>query len=207
MKSIRRPTFRPSVALRWSHHGIACRVTPWPDARFQRRLGAVWRAAEPDEASLASAAAVITVGAWQRYLEFVPPAERALLVRFRAGRIAALQVITRCPEVAAALTEIPALVAFLAAHQTLRGEASSRWTEINAVFERSGLYGLLEWLGLPASRQTLAILQQVSDPDLPLRVLEPLRTSLWEPETIWALQHEPAITSRQLERYCQALAA
>ena len=38
-----------------------------------------------------------------------------------------------------------------------------------------------------------------NDPDLPLRFLEPLRTSLWEPETIWDLQHNGAITGRQLE--------
>ena len=35
----------------------------------------------------------------------------------------------------------------------------------------------------------------------------PLRTLLWEPRTIFALQRLTAITDRQLARYCHALAA
>jgi hypothetical protein len=60
---------------------------------------------------------------------------------------------------------------------------------------------------LPASRQTLGILQQITDPDLPRRLLEPLRLNLWEPEGIWLLRHAGPMTDRQLARRCHALAA
>ena len=69
------------------------------------------------------------------------------------------------------------------------------------------IFGVLEWLGLPASPQTLAILQHFADPDLPIRLLEPLRARLWEPETILELQHTEEITGRQLDRCCHARAA
>jgi hypothetical protein len=186
---------------------VPCRAGPWPEVRFERQVGNAWREGDASEESLVSAAAAISSSAWANYLEYVPAAERAFLGWFRAGRIAALQVLTRCPGVAADLIETPALASFLAAHQSLRGTPAGRWAEINAVHERAGIFGLLEWLGLPASRQTLAILQQITDPDLPLRFLEPLRSSLWEPETIWDLQHNRAISGRQLERFCHALAA
>jgi hypothetical protein len=162
---------------------------------------------DPTEESVASAANGISQRSWQEYLEYVPAAGRVFLDRFRAGRIAALQVLARCPELAADLIETPALSAFLAAHQSLRGASLPRWAEIGAVYERDGVFGVLEWLGLPASRQTLAILRQISDPDLPIRLLEPLRAILWEPETIWELQHTGEITSRHLDRFCQPLAA
>ncbi len=66
---------------------------------------------------------------------------------------------------------------------------------------------VLEWLGLPASRQTLAIRRNVAEPDLPKRFPEPRRTLRWEPGAIFAWQRLPAITDRQLARYCHALAA
>jgi hypothetical protein len=105
------------------------------------------------------------------------------------------------------LIETPALTAFVAAHANLRGTAEPRWAEINAVHERSGSFGLLEWLGLPASRQTLTILRHLESADLPQRFLEPLRTQLWEPRTIFALQRIPAITDRDLAVHCHAAAA
>ena len=71
----------------------------------------------------------------------------------------------------------------------------------------SGIFGLLEWLGLPASRQTLTILRHLESADLPQRFLEPLRTQLWEPRTIFALQRIPAITDRDLAVHCHAAAA
>jgi hypothetical protein len=202
-----RPEVLPPVSLVWVHDGVLRRASPWPEVRFERQVGNTWREGDASEESLASAASIISPNAWVRYLEYVPAAERAFLGRFRVGRIAALQVLARCPEVAADLIETPALAPFLAAHQSLRGTPAGRWAEINAIHERGGIFGLLEWLGLPASRQTLAILQQITDPDLPLRFLGTLRTGLWEPETIWDLQHSPAISGRQLERFCHALAA
>ena len=89
----------------------------------------------------------------------------------------------------------------------LRGGSRSAWSEIEAVYEREGIFGLLQWLGLPASRQTLAILRNITDPDLSRRLLEPLRAALWEPEAIWALTHARAITDECLAKACHALAA
>lgn len=207
MKTRIRTEVSPAVQLVWPHDGALHRVGPWPEARFERQVGELWVFDDPSEDSLASAAVALSPGAWSEYLEYVPVSERVVLGRFRAGRIAALQVLARCPDLVTDLIENPALAAIIAAHRSLRGTASSRWAEISAIYERRGVFGVLEWLGLPSSRQTLAILRQIADPDLPVRLLEPLRASLWEPETIWDLQHASEITSRLLERYCHALAA
>jgi hypothetical protein len=195
------------LALAWSHCGIPYRVTAWPDVAFERLYGDEWIGVNPNEDVLASAAQTCGPREWQSYLEFVPAEERAVLERFAVTRMEALQVIARCPALLPVMAETPALAGYLAAHDGLRGASGSGWAEINAVYERSGIFGLLEWLGLPASRQTLAILQNVSDPDLPKRFLEPLRTLLWEPGAIFTLQRMSAITDRQLARFCQPLAA
>jgi hypothetical protein len=180
-----KPRFRSPTTvpfhLTWSHGGVLRRVRPWPAVRFERQCGAAWRDDDPTEDSLAAAAAAISPRAWGEFLEYLPAPQRAFLERFRCGRIAALQVLARCPDVAGDLYATPALACFLAAHQSLRGGLSAQWREINAIHERGGVFGLLEWLGLPALRRTLACLQQVADPDLPLRFLEPLRARLWEP--------------------------
>ena len=63
------------------------------------------------------------------------------------------------------------------------------------------------FLGLPASRDTLSILRNLIDPDVPRRLLEPLRALLWRPEATFVLQRMPALTDQQLSRYCHALAA
>ena len=207
MKKHFQPNITPPAHLLWHHDGLARRVGPWPEIRFERRIEETWFADDPDEGSLASAAATIKPDGWREYLEYFPGPEGEFLRLFLVGRLAALQVTARCPQAVADLIGTPALVPFLAAHQSIRGAPSARWSEINAVHERAGLFGLLEWLGLPASRQTLAILRQISNPDLPLRFLEPLRASLWEPETLWSLQHQGSITGRFLERLCHALAA
>src|SRR5436190_23897984 len=100
--------------------------------------------------------------------------------------MAALQVMARCPDLLPTLAEAPALTPFVAAHLSLRGRENYAWAEISVVFQREGVFGLLQWLGLPSSWQTLTILQNIADPDLPRRLLEPLRRALWEPEAIWA---------------------
>ncbi len=195
------------VALTWSHCGVPYRVTPWPEVQFERLYGDDWIAMAPSEGVLASAAQAFGPLEWRPYLEFTSGDVREFLGRFSWARMEALQVIARCPALLPVLAETPALTAFVAAHVELRGTPAPCWGEINAVFERSGVFGVLEWLGLPASRQTLAILGNVAEPDLPKRFLEPLRTLLWEPRTIFALQRMPAITDRQLARFCHALAA
>jgi hypothetical protein len=195
------------LALAWSHCGISYRVTTWPDVQFERLYGDDWIVIAPSEDSLASAAQSCGPLVWKAYLEFAPADVREFLNRFTFARMEALQVVARCPDLLAVLAETPALTAFLASHVSLRGLTGSGWGEINAIFERSGIFGVLEWLGLPASRQTLAILQNVAEPDVPKRFLEPLRTMLWEPRSIFALQRVPAITDRFLAKACHALAA
>ncbi len=194
------------LALVWSHCGITYRVTPWPEVRFERLYGEDWIPAAPGEEALASAAQTCGEEVWQPYLEFVPREVREFLGAFALTRMEALRVIARCPELLPELAATPALTAFLAAHVSLRGTMEASWAEINAVYERSEIFGLLEWLGLPASRQTLSILRNLSDPDVSKRFLAPLRSMLWEPRSIFALQRLPRISDRQLAR-CHALAA
>jgi hypothetical protein len=195
------------LALSWSHAGVMYRVTAWPEASFERLYGDEWIGAQPSEEALASAAQTCGPLEWRPYLEFVPADVREFLARFRITRMEALQVIARCPALLQELTEFPALTGYVAAHMGLRGTPGPGWGEINAVYERSGIYGVLEWLGLPASRQTLAILGNVADPELPKKFLEPLRTLLWEPGAIFALQRVPVITDKHLLRCCHPLAA
>lgn len=195
------------LSLAWSHGGISYRVTAWPEVRFERLFGDDWIEVSPGEETLGSAAQTCGAQAWAAYLDFVPTEERALLERFSGARMEALQVVARCPGLVAELNETPALTAYLAAHVSLRGTEGPAWAEINVIHERSGIFGVLEWLGLPASRQTLGILQAMAEPDLPKRLLEPLRSMLWEPRAIFALQRMPVITDRVLARCCHALAA
>ncbi len=198
----------PSPGLAWVHDGVRHRVGVWPDVRFEREVAPEqWREEEPSEAALASAALGVGAAQWRRYLEFAPAAERAFLERFAFTRMAALRVITRCPGLLGVLAGAPALTPFLAMHRSLRGREEAGWTEIAVIFEREGIFGVLQWLGLPASRQTLAIFALIADADLPRRLLEPLRSALWEPEAIWALSHAPLLTDEQVARACHALAA
>lgn len=203
----RRKACAVPLALSWSHCGIPHRITPWPEARFERLFGDEWIVTSPAADVLASAAQECGAGAWRAYLEFVPSEVREFLEGFAHGRMEALHVAARCPGLREVLVGTPALTAFLAAHPALRGTPGECWEEIGAIHERCGIFGVLEWLGLPASRQTLSILGNVMDPDLPRRFLEPLRTMLWEPRAIFTLQRLPAITDRLLARFCHPLAA
>lgn len=197
----------PSAALRWSHLGASYQITLWPECRIARHDGFRWRTVEPTEALLAAAAVALTPAAWTRYLEFVPAEERSFLRQFRFGRLQALRVIVKCPSLLPDLMETPALVSFLAAHASLRGTDGEHWTEIIAVHERAGVFGLLEWLGLPADRPTLSALRNLIDPDVPLRLLAPLRTSLWNPAATNLLCQAQGVSDRQLAQVCHALAA
>lgn len=197
----------PSIDLTWSHFGTVYRVTPWPDAVLERRNGDQWEPVAVGEGILASGSVQLDAAAWRRYLDFVSAVERVFLERFRYGRLGALLIVARCPALLADLDETPALVPFLAAHDELRGSGELRWDEVAAVHERGGIFAVLEWLGLPASRDTLSILRNLIDPDVPRRLLEPLRALLWRPEATFVLQRMPALTDQQLSRYCHALAA
>ena len=106
------------LALTWSANGLSYRVTPWPEVAFECRYGEEWVSVSPAPHVLA--AARISGGAWRAYLEFVPADVREFLGLFRTGRLAALEVAARCPELVGVLTDTPALTAFVAAHATLR---------------------------------------------------------------------------------------
>lgn len=206
-------TKRPSpntlpISLTWAHYGELHRVTPWPETRFEKLYGEDWIEITPTSELLEAASLACHKRDWRPYLEFVPAEVRGFLLGFSFSRMEALYVVGRCPQLLSELIETPALATFLANHPELRGTSTPAWSEITAVHERNGIHGVLEWLGLPSSRQTLTILSHLESPDLPKRFLEPLRTQLWKPRTIFALQRMPAITDRHLASYChQAFAA
>jgi len=195
-------------SLHWIHDGYRHRVTAWPEPAFYRDLiPGRWEAEDPSPGALASAALGVGGAAWRRFLEFVPLEMRGWLQRYTHGRMAALMVALRCPELIPELQQTAVLAGFLAAHPELRGGGAAAWAEISAVFGREGTFGLLQWLGLPASRQALAILRKVAEPDLPPRLLAPLRASLWEPAVRSQLARVPALDDEELFLACHALAA
>ncbi|HVU35037.1 MAG TPA: hypothetical protein VHE61_16505 [Opitutaceae bacterium] len=202
----RSPKCLVPLALSWSHAGADYRAMPWPDLRIERRCGDEWLPFNPSLAALRAAAAELSPGAWRSFLEFVPTGVREFVGQFQSNRLAALVVAARCPDLVGTLAECPALTAFAAAHVTLRGTEGPRWNELNAQYERGGAFAVLEWLGLPASRDSLAILRNLVAPDLAPALLGSLRTILWKPEGIFALARLPAIGQRELSDAC-ALAA
>jgi hypothetical protein len=119
---------------------------------------------------------------WASFLEFVDPLSRSLVTCFRFRRLAALAVAAHCPALVPRLLDVPALAQVLAGHVALRGETHTHWGQINAVFDRAGVFGLLEWLGCPSSRLTVSILQRLDDPDLAPALISPLREALWSAE-------------------------
>jgi hypothetical protein len=207
MKTIARPSAPVLNEITWSHVGVPWRLTAWPDASIERFDGDTWVPAHPPEGAFAAAAADVRDVAWRRYLEFVPARERAFVAHFRFSRLEALQAIARCPELIEMLEETPALTVFISAHVGLRGTDRPGWDEISAVFERAGIYGLLEWLGLPATPRTLAALRNFADPEIPRRFLMPLRTVLWDAPTLESLERSTVVTDIDLARHCHRLAA
>lgn len=209
MKPVASQKSARAVQLTWSHFGGLYRVTAWPEVSFESQQDGRWVSFEPDPASeiFAAAALVLSRADWNRYLEFVPPRERAFLEKFRFGRLAALAVITRCPALLSDLESTPILTSFVAAHVVLRGGNRPAWAEIAAVEERMGLYGVMEWLGLPASPLTLEALGHIADVELAKRLLEPLRETLWNPVGTGALGRAESISERDLAATCAALAA
>lgn len=196
-----------SFDLVWSHYGERYRVDHELNFQHETESGWVRWLPDPSTTIFCSAADAISETRWASFLDYVPAAERRLLELFDAGRASVLAVVAFCPSLVADLLATPALAPFVAEHVRLRGLPGPRWEEIAAVHRRGGIHAVLEWLGMPSSRQTLAILQKIAEPDLARRLLEPIRTSLWEPETIWFLQHTPALTERVLSRHCECVAA
>ena len=207
-RRVSQPTTSVRASLGWVHDGFRHCVTLWPEVRFEREIApGEWIGCEMGEDALASAALGVTEVQWRNALEFASAGVREFLTQFDGGRMAALHLITRCPSLLGQLQELPALAPFLFQHQSLRGGDVPAWAEISAVLERDGIFGVLQWLGLPASRQTIAILAHIADADLPRRLLEPLRAALWEPEAIWALSHAETLTDARIAEACHALAA
>lgn len=207
-RRVAQPSTSARASLGWIHDGARHCVTLWPEIRFEREVAPdEWVGGEMGEDALASAAVAVSATQWRSVLEFAPAGVRELLARFDGGRMAALHLVSRCPALLPELLELPALTPFLALHQSLRGGDAPAWSEIAAVLERDGIFGVLQWLGLPASRQTLAILRHIAEPDLSRRLLEPLRAALWEPEAIWALSHAANLTDATIAEACHALAA
>jgi hypothetical protein len=196
-----------SVELVWSHYGERYRVDN--DLNFFREAGDGWVAWQPDPSAsiFSSAADMISETRWSAFLDYMTVPVRRLLAAFDVGRLGVLAVVAQCPGLEADLLAAPALAVFVAEHVRLRGMEEPHWEEIAAVHNRGGVYALLEWLGLPASRQTLTILQKITEPDLARRLLEPIRAALWEPETLWLLEHMPSLSERALTQHCQASVA
>ncbi len=203
----RRATATATVELAWSHAGVAHRVTAWPEVRFQSWCGDGWCDAQPSEGAFAAAAADLQERAWRQYLDFVPARERRFIAFFRFSRLQVLQVIARCPELLDVLEITPALTVFVSAHVALRGTERPGWEEIRAVFERAGVFGLLEWLGLPATRSTLVALGNLADAEIPRRFLSPFRTVLWDQAALRVLERSAVVTDLDLARHCHRLAA
>jgi hypothetical protein len=182
---------------------------PLPAIQFQFQAEESWVPYDPDpaSASFASAAARSEGGEWNGFLSLLPAPFRRFLGLFKYERLEALSVLIRCPGLLPELESVPALTVFLAAHGPLRGTGGPRWDEINAVYEHGGIFALLEWLGLPACRQTLSILSRVADPEIPQSLLAPVRAALWEPETLCQLGHVDSISEKDLARFRHPLAA
>ena len=196
------------VQLTWSHLGTLYRVTAWPEVEFQAQIEGKWVTIDPEPTSEVFSAAAVMIGRteWKRYLDFVPAAERELLERFTWTRLSALAVITRCPELMEDLATTPALTCFISAHTLLRGSSRPSWAEISAVHGRSGLFGLLDWLGLPANRATLEALARLEDPDVPRRLLGRLREALWNPALAATFCSADSVSDVELQRFAMAAA-
>lgn len=197
------------VQLTWSHLGILYRVTAWPEVEFQAQRDGRWVSFEPNPASEVFAAAAVMLGKaeWKRYLEFVPIVERELIERYTWSRLSVLALVTRCPQLTSELEKTPALAAFIGSHAALRGTHHATWGEIEAVFERSGIFGVLDWLGLPAARRTLEALAALESPDVAKRLLEPLREALWNPALKAILRSEAPIREVSLAARLHRIAA
>jgi hypothetical protein len=209
MKTIAAQKTAAPAQLTWTHLGALYRITAWPEAQCELLTEGVWSSFEADPAgeAVAAAAVMLEKADWKRYLEFVPAGERGFLETFKLGRMAALIVISRCPQLLFDLEAAPALTSFLAAHMRLRGSARAAWTEIGAVHERSGIFGVLQWLGLPATRIVLETLQNFAEPDIARRLLDRVRASLWSPLAPSLLRASGPLSETELMTRCDVIAA
>jgi len=172
------------LSLHWAHYGVRHRITAWPDVRLEKNYDGEWIPIRLDAALLESASLELSRPGhethWECYLGFVPQPEREFIQSFAFNRVSALFAAAHCPALLPELRRTPVLTVFLAEQFELRDTGSAAWAQLNAVYERAGIWGVLEWLGLPATTQTLHALGELDSPDLPRRFLERLRAQLWQ---------------------------
>ena len=208
MKRALSPRKLSPVQLSWSHFGVLHRATVWPDVQFESHVDGKWVPFDPDPSTAIFSAAAVMVGRaeWKQYLDFMPARERAFVEGFTSARLSALAVLVRCPALLPLLEEVPALTSFVSLHRDLRGTPAAAWQEIEATYERGGIYGLLEWLGLPACRDTLDALSNVDDPEISRRHLERVREALWNPAVAATFAAADSYSETQIVS-CHAMAA
>jgi len=162
------------------------RITAWPDVRLEKNYGDEWIPIRPNAELLEAASLELSrrghAANWDYYLDFVPQAEREFIQNFEFNRVSALFAAAHCPTLLPELRRTPALTVFLAEQFELRNASDAAWAQLNAVYERANIWGVLEWAGLPATAHTLCALGELDSPDLPRRFLESLRAQLWQEE-------------------------
>jgi len=189
------------LSLQWAHYGMLHQITAWPDVRVEKNYGGEWIPVRPSAELLEAAALELSrrghSAHWDSYLDFVPLPEREFIQHFEFNRVSALLAVAHCPMLLPDLRRTPALIVFLAEQFELRSEGEATWGQLNAVYERAGIWGVLEWLGLPATTHTLRALGDLDSPDLPHRFLKPLRAQLWAEEP-QALSFSERLVGRSL---------
>jgi len=192
-----------SPALTWSHLGQLHRVTVGPEANFEREVTpGRWEGFQPNPmgAEFVAAAVMIDARRWRSYLEYLPADEARWVNAFGSHRMLALAALRECPALKEDFMNLPVLALLVAAHPLLRDTTTPAWAELTTVFERNGLFGLLEWLGLPATGACLEFLAEAQR-DTALCQLEPMRGRLWQ------LHEAGVVRSRTGHSWSQALAA
>ncbi|GAB5561459.1 MAG: hypothetical protein SynsKO_31060 [Synoicihabitans sp.] len=182
--SRRRPSRRPvnlAPDLVWHHLGRAYRVSIWPEVAFEKEVSpGLWRTFTPDPRGdiFCAGAVMLDKRRWKAYLEFFPQSWQTLINRFSLHRLHALTALALCPALHEEFEDCPVLALLAASHAELRGSAPE-WGELNAVGEMGSIYALLEWLGMPSTKEAFEQLQQI-DLDIPLRDLRRVREILWQ---------------------------
>lgn len=182
--SRRRSSRRPvnlSPDLIWHHMGKGYRVSIWPEVAFEKEISqGLWRPFTPDPRGdvFTSGAVMLDRRRWKPYLEFCPQSWQDLIGRFSFHRLHALTALALCPALQEDFEESPILALLAASHAELRGSAPE-WGELNAVREHGNVYSIMEWLGLPSTKEALEQLNEI-DLDIPLRDLRRVRELLWQ---------------------------
>jgi hypothetical protein len=180
-RSASRRSANLSPALLWHHLGKGYRISIWPEVAFEKEITpGLWRPFTPDPRGdvFSAGAVMLDRRRWKPYLEFCPASWRELIEKFSFHRLHALTALALCPALQEDFEDSPILALLAASHAELRG-SPPEWGELNAVRERGNVYAVMEWLGLPSTREALEQLQQI-DLDLPLRDLRRIREVLWQ---------------------------